>query len=91
MTETKKEIPTTDRPPHGVTVKRLVMYARGWKDIKSAPTKEGERFLAIDKDDFIFISAYNQIHVEGDGCYGPVDSCCGYYQDMEPVMWKKLC
>ena len=25
MTETKKEIPTTDRPPHGVTVKRLVM------------------------------------------------------------------
>lgn len=32
MTNTKKEIPTADRQPHGVTVKRLVICFRvNWK------------------------------------------------------------
>jgi hypothetical protein len=61
-----------------------------WRNIKTAPKKEGIRFLAKDKDGFIFITEYDPIYVDGDGCYGVVDSCCGSHIDAEPVKWKKL-
>lgn len=62
----------------------------GWRDIKTAPREEGLRFLAMDKDGFKFITEYRPDDVIGDGCYGVVDSCCGYYEDMKPVKWKPL-
>ena len=61
-----------------------------WKDIRTAPKEEGIRFLAKDKDGFVFITEYRPNDVAGIGCYGSVDSCCGYYEDMKPVKWKKI-
>ena len=49
----------------------------------------GVRFLAKDIDGFVFITEYKPDDVDG-GCYGIVDSCCGYYEDMKPVKWKKI-
>lgn len=61
-----------------------------WQAIKSAPKIEGERFLAKDKGGLIFITAYSPGNVEGEGCYGSVDSCCAYYEDMKPVEWRAI-
>ena len=70
-------------------MKYLWCLLKGWRRIKTAPKIKG-RFLAMDKDEWIFITAYSPQDVQNDGCYGPVDSCCGYYEDMKPILWKKL-
>lgn len=66
-----------------------IMMTIKWMDIKTAPTKKGVRFLAKDKDGFIFITEHAPENVTN-GCYGVVDSCCGYYENMNPIKWASL-
>jgi len=68
----------------------LLLKLNVWRDIKTAPKVKGHRFLAKRSDGFVFITEYRPEDVDGDGCYGSVDSCCGYYEDMKPVEWKEI-
>ena len=72
-----------------VLFKRVIPFLQGWRSIKSAPRIPDVRFLARDTDGWVFITAYRPQDVIG-GCYGLVDSDCGYYENMNPTMWKKL-
>lgn len=60
-----------------------------WKKIASAPKTKGI-FLAKTKEGLKFITEYRPDQVDGDGCYGMIDSCCGSYEDMKPVAWARI-
>ena len=60
-----------------------------WRPMESAPKVKGVRFLVLSGGE-AYITSYDPENVEGDACYGVVDSCCGSYEDIKPEMWKEI-
>jgi len=67
MTNTPEEIPTTDRPPHGVTVKRLVMRLRECLDLIDHNKISDDELLIMTKGTWIRAAIELEIAFDGVG------------------------
>lgn len=63
--------------------------ANGWMPIETAP-KDGTEIWAYtpERGGIQFKTLWGPDYCK-DG-WGPIDSCCGYYEDMKPTHWKPL-